>query len=323
MISRKAFLKQTSLLLSATLLAQSNLYASLTGERKIKSVGLQLWSLAKLLEKDASGTLKMLSKQGYKEVELYGPYPFSTEKDQLSWKNIIPLVGFSKSGYYGFSVKEFSSILKDNGMSSPSMHVGLDTLRHNLEGVAEAAHILGQQYAGIAAIPDEERKNLDGYKRIADEFNTIGEKARKLGIRFLYHNHGYGFKEMEGSIPYDILIERTDPDLVFLEMDVYWTIAAGADPVKLLDKNKGRYKLMHVKDMTQRIAFSGDGGNPSQWIELFPYITDAGSGILDFKTIISHALSSGVDHFILENDAMANPSVSLKNGYQFMSKLDL
>ena len=177
------------------------------------------------------------------------------------------------------------------------MHVGLDTLRHKLGETADAAHILGQQYAGIAAIPEEERRTLDDYKRIADEFNVIGEKAKALGLRFYYHNHGYGLKEIDGIVPFDLILERTDLSLVFLEMDIFWTTAGGADPIKYLDKFAGRYKLVHVKDMKKQVRFSGDGGNPQQWIELFPQITDAGSGVLDLQTIISHAKKSGVEHF--------------------------
>ncbi|NJM26486.1 MAG: hypothetical protein HC859_14415 [Bacteroidia bacterium] len=85
---------------------------------------------------------------------------------------------------------------------------------------------------------------------------------------------------------------------MFLEMDVYWTVAGGADPVKLLDTHAGRYKLMHVKDMKKTMRFSGDGGNPQQWIELFPNITDAGTGVLDLKSIIAHAKKAGLEHFM-------------------------
>lgn len=290
---------------------------------KIRNVGLQLWSVAKLLEDDLVGTLQLISKNGYKEVELFGPYPFSSQKDKDSWKAVTSMLSFSQSGYFGRTATELKTLLKDNGLTTPCMHVGLDTLRNKMGETADAANVLGQKYAGIAAIPEDERKTLDDYKRIADEFNIIGENAKKHGIRFYYHNHGYGFKEMEGRIPFDVILERTDPSLVFLEMDTFWTIAAGADPIKYLDANRNRYKMMHVKDMTRQVIFSGDGGNPQQWVELFPYITDAGSGMLDLKAILSHAKKSGVDHFILENDAMVNPQESLKKGYQFVSSLEL
>lgn len=308
---------------AGSMLAVSPLMAAISNPSKITNIGLQLWSLAKLLQEDLPGTLRLLAQNGYKEVELFGPYPFSTQKDKDSWSAITPMLGFYQSGYFGHTAKEMKAILESNGLSTPGMHVGLDTLRAKLGETAEAANVLGQQYAGIASIPEEERRTLDDYKRMADEFNSIGEKAKKLGIRFYYHNHGYGFKEMEGKIPFDVILERTDPALVFLEMDIYWTTAAGADPVKYLNANPGRYKLMHVKDMTKQVSFSGDGGNPKQWIELFPFITDAGSGMLDLKTILSSATKSGVDHFILENDVMTNPQESLKKGYQYVSSLEL
>ena len=208
-------------------------------------------------------------------------------------------------------------------MKTTAMHIGLDTLRNHMGATAEAAHILGQKYAGIASIPEEERKTLDDYKRIADEFNRIGEKAKAEGIRFYYHNHGYGMTEMEGKIPFDIILERTDPSLVYLEMDLFWTVAGRADPVKYFDTHPGRYKLMHVKDMSKLVHFSGDGGNPKQWVELFPYIRDAGSGVLDLQTILSHAKKSGVTHFIVENDVITNVKDSLEKGYRYVSSLQL
>jgi len=233
------------------------------------------------------------------------------------------MLRFKQSGYFGKTAKEFKALLDANGLRSPCMHVGLDTLRNKAGEMAESMYLLGQSYAGIAAIPAEERKTLEDYKVIADEFNRIGEKLKKLGLRFYYHNHGYGFAAKEGKVPFDLILERTDPALVFLEMDTYWTSAAGVDPVKYLDANPGRYKMMHVKDMTKQVRFSGDGGNPQQWIELFPYITDAGSGVLDLKTILTHAKSSGVEHFLVEHDAMTNPQESLKKGYGYLASLEL
>ena len=117
--------------------------------------------------------------------------------------------------------------------------------------------------------------------------------------------------------------ERTDPSLVYLEMDIFWTTAGGADPIKYLDKNTGRFKLMHVKDMKKQVRFSGDGGNPKQWMELFLYITDAGSGVLDLENILSHAKKSGVEHFIVENDVIVNPKESLEKGYKYVASVNL
>lgn len=319
-LNRRKFL-QKSTAATAALLASPAL--ALDRPAGVKNIGLQVWSVAKSMQSDLEGTLKLLSQIGYKEIELYGPYPFSSAKDQASWNAITPMLGFTQSGYYGRTAKEFKKILDDKGLRTPAMHVGLDTLRNKMGETAEAAHILGQQYAGIAAIPEEERRTLDDYKRIADDFNAIGEKAKANGIRFYYHNHGYGLTAMEGKVPFDLILERTDPSLVFLEMDLFWTVAGGADPVKYLDANKGRYKLMHVKDMKQKVRFAGDGGNPAQWIELFPNITDAGSGILDLKTILSHAKKSGLEHFLVENDVITDVKASLEKSYAYLSLVEI
>jgi len=197
----------------------------------------------------------------------------------------------------------------------------MKTLQTRLDDEAEAAHALGQRYAGIAAIRPEERKSLDDYKRIADEFNEIGARMAAVVLTFLYHNHGYGLVEMEGTIPFQLLLERTDPKLVALEMDVYWMTAGRADPVAYLDAYPGRFPLMHIKDMTEPVHFAGDGGDPSQWIELFPYMADAGSGVLDLVAILTQARKSSVEHFYLERDLASDADTTLEKSYQYLSSL--
>lgn len=318
MINRREFIK-TSLAVGGTLAAVN--VPAMYKTTAISNVGLQVWSVAKFLEKNFEATLKQIASIGYKELELYGPYPFSSQQDKDSWKAGNSVLGFTQSGYFDRSVTAFKDALAAHGLRTPAMHVGLDTLRNKLEETAEAAHQLGQEYAGIAYLPEENRRTLDDWKRAADEFNTIGRKAKALGIKFYYHNHGYGLKPVGGKVPFDIILENTDPSLVFFEMDIFWTTAGGADPVKYLDKYPGRFKLMHVKDMTKRVQFSGDGGNPAQWVELFPQIADAGKGVLDIKSIVAHARKSGLDHFIVENDAIVNPTESLTQGYKYLSAL--
>ncbi|HEY0740216.1 MAG TPA: sugar phosphate isomerase/epimerase, partial [Chryseosolibacter sp.] len=159
------------------------------------------------------------------------------------------------------------------------------------------------------------------YKRVADDFNKIGERAKQHDLKFAYHNHGYGFHEMEGKIPVTMLFEMTDPNSVFLELDIFWTVAGGADPVQYLEKYSGRYHLMHLKDMKEKKTFSGDGGTPQQWIEMFPYMTTAGSGVLDLKNIVQQAQASGVKHFFVEQDMVANPEIALKKSADYLKGL--
>jgi sugar phosphate isomerase/epimerase len=119
------------------------------------------------------------------------------------------------------------------------------------------------------------------------------------------------------------VIERTDPASVVLLMDISWMVVGGGDPVAYLDAYPGRFRLMHVKDMTQRVRFQGDGGDSAQWMEMFPYMTEAGSGVLDLKTILSRARRSGVRHFLVEQDLVANPRESLEKSYRYLSTVEL
>src|SRR5436190_9651668 len=232
-----AALTGTGLLFSAHLFAQSKL---------LQRIGIQFFSLPKLLEQDFPGALNMLSKMGYKEVELYGPYPFSAAPARERWDAVTPSLGFKGSGYFGRTGSDVKRMLADNGLTAPSMHTDLDTLQTGMDKLAEAAQLLGHKYVVLPAIPEEKRKTLDDYKKMADAFNVIGRAANKAGVKFAYHNHGYGLYEMDGQIPLKLILDGTDPSLVFFEMDLFWTTAGGADPVTLLDTYRNRYHLVHI-----------------------------------------------------------------------------
>lgn len=290
---------------------------------EIKKLGVQLFSIPKIVEADFAGTMKELAKVGYKEIEFYGPYEFSAAEDIERWKGVAPSLGFSGSGFYGRSVKEVKKIMDDSGMATSSLHTGMATLHDAtaLGKLADAANALGAKYVVLPSAPTQ--PDLDGYRKQADDFNEIGRNAKKLGVRFAYHNHGNGLSPIDGTIPLELTFEKTDPDLVFFQMDIYWMTAGGVDVVKYLDKYKGRFRLMHIKDMSKAVRFSGDGGDSKQWIELFPYLTNAGSGVLDMKSILSAAKKSGVEHFIVERDLAPDGVEDLAKSYEYLSKLEL
>lgn len=289
----------------------------------VKKLGVQLFSIPRLVESDFAGTMQKLAKVGYKEIEFYGPYDFSASEDKERWKAVTPSLGFSGSGFYGLSVKEVKKILDDSGLKTSSLHTGMATL-HNADAMAkqgEAAATLGAKYIVLPSAPTQ--PDIDAYKKQADDFNEIGKSARKNGVRFAYHNHGNGLKAVNGTVPLDLIIESTDPDLVFFQMDIYWMTAGGVDVAKYLEKYKNRFKLMHIKDMSKAVKFSGDGGDSNQWIELFPYLANAGSGVLDLKTILSAARKSGMEHFIVERDLAPEAVEDLRKSYDYLSKLSL
>lgn len=290
-------------------------------EKLISEVGIQLFSIPFLLENNFEATLEMLSEMGYKKLELYGPYHFSAESAKEGWKAIAPQLGFSGSGYFGREASDLAALLKQNQLAVPSVHTDLDTLENKMPSLAQAASVLGFEYVVLPALPEERRNSMEAYKKTADLFNKIGRNAVEHGLKFAYHNHGYGLSETEGIIPLQYLIENTDPKWLFLEMDLFWTTAGRADPLEYLGKYPDRYKLMHVKDMKEKKHFSGDGGDASQWMELFPLICSAGEGVIDLDKIIPKAMEVGVEHFIVEQDLVREPEIALDKSIDYLNKL--
>ena len=291
---------------------------------RVGPVGVGLFTLPKSLDQDFDGTLAMIAGLGYREVELFGPYPFSVPAAQAGWKGAAASIGLSPggSGFFGRTARQVRDSLDRAGLVSPSMHVDLDTLRDRLDQVGEAAHEIGWRYCGIASIPEDRRRTLDDYRRMADELNAIGVRAKPMGFKVLYHNHGYGLTPMDGQIPVRVLFDRLDPDVVALEMDVMWTVAGGGDPVELLDAYPRLYRLMHVKDMTRQARFTR-GGDMQDVMALFPLMTTVGAGVLDFKRILGHAKRNGVRHFYVEQDLASDPRAQLAASVRYLRDLTL
>jgi sugar phosphate isomerase/epimerase len=284
-------------------------------------IGLGLFTIPQLLDQDFAGTLAMLAGIGYKEVEFFGPFAFSAPDAIAGWAPIAKSLGMAGSGFYGLNATDVKALLDRNGLSTPSLHTDLTTLRTAMGALAEAAHSVGARYVVLPSLPPEHRQTLDDFKRSAELFNTIGAAAVAAGLRFAYHNHGYGLAEVNGKIPLFTLLDATDPELVDLQMDVYWSIAGRADPIALLQAYPNRYRLLHIKDMTEHKRFEGDGGDPQQWIAMFPYVADVGAGVFDLPTILAQAVTSGVQHFLVERDLTPTPAATLTNSYQYLAGL--
>lgn len=284
-------------------------------------IGVGLFTIPKLLDEDFAGAMQLLAAIGYQEVELFGPYPFSVPAAHAGWQPIAAALGMKQTGYYGLTPHEVKAILDQNGLQSPAMHSDLGTIRQRLPEIAAAAHIIGQRYVVLPSIPEAERQTLDDYKRLAEEFNQIGARALAEGIRFAYHNHGYGLRAVAGQIPFQLILEQTDPALVAMELDLYWNTAGGGDPVAYLRDYPGRFPLMHIKDMTQRFPVPDNMDNPSAWISLFPFVSDAGSGVLDLTAIIGQGLQAGTQHFFVERDLAPNPVETLQKSYTHLAGL--
>lgn len=316
-MNRRHFLTASGAVLAAGGLSRGGLGRAFAGAG-LSSIGVQLFSIPKLLEKSFRRGIEFVASLRYSSVEFYGPYPFSVPEEIAKWKSITPSLGFSGSGFFGLSAAQARSIIQQNGISAPSMHTDYLTLQTRMPVLAEAAHTLGATYVTLPSLDIENVKTLDDYKRAAHTFNSIGAEAIRHGVKFAYHNHGYGLREMQGEVPLHLLMRETDPNLVFFEMDTFWTTAGGGDPVELLKTYPTRYKMLHLKDMKKLERFNGESGGPSQWEALFADMTSVGNGVIDMKGIVRQALRNGVKLFFVEEDDVADPKVALKESADFL-----
>ena len=150
------------------------------------------------------------------------------------------------------------------------------------------------------------RSSLDDYRRLAEELNRIGEKVRAAGMQLGYHNHDFELVRIGGTVPLDVMLERTDPALVALELDLYWATKAGADPLTYFSRYPGRVQLVHVKD---------SAGAPEH------RMVDVGQGTIDFATIFARGEPAGIRHAFVEHDDPANPIETLRVSYQHLAQL--
>lgn len=312
-MKRRDFIK-----LSSAALAATSLPAFATGKTELNT-GIQLFTIPQMVANDFKGTMLKLSDIGYKEIEFFGPYEFSAAETIEGWKAAAGQLGITKNAFYGYSIEDVKIMLADYGLSSPSVHLDLATLRTNLAPAMKALSSLGVKYAAIPTLADQaDRTSIDRFKALADEFNVIGKKMADFGITFVYHNHGYEHWKKDGVSPMEILLKGTDAKYVAFEMDIFWLTAGGADPVEFLQKYPGRFKLMHVKDAKEKIRFSGDGTTFDQWMALFPKMADPGTGVMNVKNVIHTAQKSGTVHFFLERDLTPEPAVTLQHSFEYL-----
>lgn len=221
MASRRNFLRQTAAVaLGVTAFSKMSALA----EKKVKNVGVQLYSVRKEMLANAKGTLEKLSKLGYKELE-------SARSE--------------KGNFYGLSPKEMKHTCDQLGLNMRSGHIHVD---ENFQKSLDDAKEVGQEYLICSTMPTQ-GQTVDNYKRVAEAFNKSGETCRKLGIKFGYHNHDYEFESENGKVLYDVLLENTDAKLVHMELDLGWVVASGKDPLDYFKRFPGRFPLWHLKDM--------------------------------------------------------------------------
>ena len=189
------------------------------------------------------------------------------------------------------------------------MGMGL-TGKDSIESRAVEAIATGKKY--MICPYKGPQKSIDDFKRIAEEFNQCGEICKRNGITYGYHNHDYSFKPIDGQVPLDVLLQNTDHDNVVFELDLYWAVTAGVDPIHYFNKYNKRFRLVHVKDR-KKDAPAGEGDASCI----------VGEGSIDWKPLLHHAKTKGVRYFIVEQERIDNstPLQSAEADAKFMKPL--
>jgi sugar phosphate isomerase/epimerase len=274
MTSRREFLEA----IGAAGLAGAGL--AMTGcARRLDRIGVQLYTVRSAMEDSVERTLERVAQIGYNEVEF--------------------------AGYFGRSAQQIRQVLDDTGLTAPAAHTPLEPLETEWAATVDFAAAIGHQYLVVPWIAPENRTSLDDYRRMADRLNRVADRAKAAGLGFGYHNHDFEFEPLEGRVPWDVLLEETDPALVKIELDLYWITKAGGDPVAQFREHPGRFPMVHVKDM------AADGS-----------MVDVGAGTIDFPALFALSDQAGIRHDFVEHDNPGDPFASIAASYRYLRALE-
>lgn len=251
--------------------------------KKVKNVGVQLYTFRKEMADDALGTLKRIAALGIKQIES---------------------ARSSKGHYYGLTAKEMKQACADLGMTLRSGHVHIDDKwQQTIDEAAES----GQEYLICSTMPAN-GQTIDNYKKVAATFNKAGEECKKRGIKFGYHNHEYEFESEKGKVLYDVLLENTAADLVYMELDLGWVLVGGKNPLDYFASFPDRFPLWHLKDMDLVKKHS----------------VEFGKGSLDIQQMLKTSKQAGLKYFFVEQEEYTStPFESMQQNMDYLHKLKL
>jgi sugar phosphate isomerase/epimerase len=283
-MNRRTFLSTVGLAAAVPHLARALRPGSMTSTpRRLRRVGIQLYTLRDDARRDLERTLGDIAQAGYKDVEL-----------------------LSSMNNFGMPPARLRAILDRNGLRAPSTHVGREAF-DDLDRQIDTAKILGHEYLILASIPSD-KPTLDDYRHWADRLNEAGRRALPSGIRIGFHDESVDFKKIDGVVPYDLLAERTDPAYVRLQLDTGNLAQAGGDPFDYLKRFGSRYWLFHIKDVP---ALGAD------------HDTDLGKGVIDFKRLLASIDHIDEKILYIEQESYpGTPLESARRDYAYLSTLE-
>ena len=235
-------------------------------------VGLQLYSFRAQFAKDVPGTLDEIKALGFKNVEL--------------------------AGTYGLTTAEFKAQLDAHGLKAISAHYPFDRFRTDLDGIIKDAKILGIKYVGCAWIPHDGPFDEKTCRAAIAVFNQAGEKLAQNGLTFFSHTHGYEFEPYKDGTLFDLMMTETNPKYVSFQMDIFWIVHAGQDPVKLFEKYGHRWQLLHLKDMRNSTPVGFFTGHSDVTNDVA-----MGAGKIDLPPLLRAAKKVGAKWYFIEDES--------------------
>ena len=282
MVTRRNFLKS-----SAAALPELALQKKAGFPAAPQPLGVQLYTVRKIVEANLPTLLKQIQSIGYQQVETF-------------------------TGLYTQPAPELRHMIDDAGLSVPSGHFDYNGFAEKLDYAKQ----LGVNWMVCPALPQSNRSSWEGFRDAAKQFNQWGKQCRDLGMRFAFHNHDFEFKSMNGKPGYDVLLQESDPDLVFYEMDCYWVAQAGLDPVEMLKRLGRRVRMLHLKDRLPGFPPSNDTGPSSA------HFTEVGHGNIDWKAILDTAQHLNIEYYFVEQDQTpGDPITSIRSSFQYLRTL--
>ena len=247
----------------------------------MEKVALQLYSVKELTKKDFLGTLADVAKIGYDGVEF--------------------------AGYFDTPARKLKQSLDEVGLKAAGSHISIDTLNSELDKAIEYSLEIENPFIICPYLPDNMRNSINAYKRTAEFFNQVGLKCNDNGIAFGYHNHDFEFERFDGVYGLDILVNNTEADLMFVELDTFWVEYMDLKSIDFIEKYKERCSILHIKDMKSLEEKNN--------IEI-------GKGIIDFNKIISLGRNYGVKWFTVEQEYFEIPQIlSIKESLSYLRKI--
>jgi sugar phosphate isomerase/epimerase len=243
-------------------------------------IALQLYTLREQARQDLPGTLRRLAEAGYRAVEL--------------------------AGYYNHTPTELRKLLADYGLTSISAHISLKEFESNPAQVLQGLQTLGCTYAVVPSVPEERRQTREQFEQLADTLNRLAEVSHEAGLKFAYHNHAFEFNPVENTSLWEVLVAKTDPRLVSLELDLYWASFAGFDPLEIIQSYPGRFPLLHVKDMAATEKRED---------------LAVGEGILPWSSLLPAARAAGAEWYIVEMDHPREAFREITSGFEYLKNL--